>query len=135
MRDNGSERGLEDNGCTITSAIESLAEYGTCLESVWPYNTKQKNRCPSDEAYSAAAYNTIIDSLRLKINLQEMKACLAQGFPFVFGVVTFKSFNQAAKKGVVPMPKSGEETRETHGRSVGLCIRIVHPSIVLDMQC
>ena len=31
VRDEGSDENLEDEGCTITSAIESLEEFGTCL--------------------------------------------------------------------------------------------------------
>ena len=116
VRDEGSDENLEDEGCTITSAIESLEEFGTCLESIWPYNANRTNKRPSDEAYGAAENNTINDALQVKINLHEMKSCLAQGFPFVFGLKLFKSFNQAAKKGVVPMPKQGDQGRESHGR-------------------
>ena len=117
MKDGVSEEDLEDSGCTITSAIESLEESGTCLESIWPYNIKRMNKCPSDEAYSAAESNTINDALQLEIELHQMKSCLAQGFPFVFGLELYKSFDKAGKKGVVPMPKPGDKNRESHGRS------------------
>src|ERR1700722_8987761 len=32
----GQSRVLTDSGCTMTSAIEALEEFGTCLESIWP---------------------------------------------------------------------------------------------------
>ena len=111
-----SEEDLEDNGCNITNAIESLEESGTCLESIWPYDIEQVNERPSDEAYAAAESNTINDALQVDIDLDEMKSCLAQGYPFVFGLKLFKSFNQAAKKGIVPMPKQGDQGRQSHGR-------------------
>lgn len=117
IKDGESDESLEDSGCTIASAIESLEESGTCLESIWPYKVKRVNKCPSDEAYTAAENNTINDALELNIDLHEMKSCLAQGFPFVFGLELYKSFDKAAKKGVVPMPKAGDKNRESHGRS------------------
>lgn len=112
----GDEDELDDSGCTITGAIESLEESGVCLESIWPYYVKRVNKCPNDAAYSAAENNTISDALQLKIDLHEMKSCLAQGFPFVFGLELYKSFDKAAKKGIVPMPRSKEVSRESHGR-------------------
>jgi len=114
--DETDEDELDDSGCTITGAIESLEESGVCLESIWPYYVKRVNKCPNDAAYSAAENNTISDALQLKIDLHEMKSCLAQGFPFVFGLELYKSFDKAAKKGIVPMPRSGEVSRESHGR-------------------
>lgn len=111
-----SEEDLKDNGCNITNAIESLEESGTCLESIWPYDTKSVNKCPNDEAYDSAQSNTIKDALQVDIDLNEMKSCLAQGYPFVFGLRLFKSFNQATKKGIVPMPKQDDQSRESHGK-------------------
>ena len=109
-----SDRQLRDSGCSITKAIETLEETGNCLESIWPYDIKYVNHRPSDEAYDAANYSKINDALQLQVDLEEMKSSLAQGFPFVFGLKLFTSFNQAAKKGVVPMPKPGEDARGTH---------------------
>ena len=103
-------------GCTVTGAIEALEKYGVCLESIWPYDIKRVNKRPSNKAYEAAENNTITDALELKIDLHEMKPCLAQGFPFVFGLELYKSFDKAAKKGIVPMPKTGDTSRESHGR-------------------
>ncbi|CAF4774995.1 unnamed protein product, partial [Rotaria sp. Silwood2] len=42
-------------------------------------------------------------------------SCLAQGYPFVFGLELYNSIDKAAKKGIVPIPKSGETSRESHG--------------------
>lgn len=114
--DEESEEDISDSGCTVTSAIEGLEEYGTCLESVWPYRTKRVNKCPKDDAYGAAENHKITDALQVKISLHEMKSCLAQGLPFVFGLELYKSFDKAAKKGIVPAPKQGELNRSSHGR-------------------
>ena len=115
-KDEGSDENLEDSGCTVTSAIESLEESGTCLESIWPYVVKRVNKCPSQEAYQAAENSKISDALQVKIDLDEMRSCLAQGFPFVFGLELYDSFDKAEKKGVVPIPRPSDKDRDSHGR-------------------
>ena len=115
---NGMNEYIMDTGCSVTSAIEALDEFGICLESVWPYDTSAVNERPSDEAYDAAENNKLADALQVQINLNEMKTCLAQGYPFVFGVRLFESFTEAARKGVIPKSAPTEAARGEHGRFV-----------------
>ncbi|CAF1035165.1 unnamed protein product [Rotaria magnacalcarata] len=122
VKDEESDDNIDDSGCTVTSAIEALEEFGTCLESIWPYYTKRVNKCPSDAAFEEAENNKIVDALQININLDEMKSCLAQGFPFVFGLELYKSFDKADEKGIVPMPKSRETKRESHGSHAMLAV-------------
>ena len=100
----------------MTNAIEALEEFGTCLESLWPYDTSKVNQKPSKKAYEEAKQHTIKEALEVAIDLYEMKSCLAQGFPFAFGLRLFKSFDKAMRTGVVPMPHSVEKMRTSHGR-------------------
>jgi C1A family cysteine protease len=116
VKDNESGEKITDSGVTTTSAIEALEEFGTCLESIWPYDVKRVNKRPDDDAYEAAEDHKISEALKVNIDLHEMKSCLAQGFPFVFGLELYKSFDKAEKKGIVPMPKPGDKNRESHGR-------------------
>ena len=92
-----------------------MKELGTCLESVWPFKKPQLNQRPSDEAYQQGAEHKIIDSLKLNIDLCEMKSCLARGFPFVFGITIYPSFGQADATGVVPMPNASELSQPSGG--------------------
>ncbi len=100
----------------MTSAIEALEESGVCLESIWPYDISQVNTRPSDEAYQAAKPHKITQALQVNIDVNEMKSCLAQGFPFAFGLRLFTSFDQASQTGVVPMPSSSDIGRQSDGR-------------------
>ncbi|UJR16844.1 hypothetical protein I4U23_003743 [Adineta vaga] len=111
----GRSKTLTDSGCTMTSAIEALEEFGTCLESIWPYNIPDVNTRPSDRAYQEAKNHKITEALQIEINLNEMKSCLAQGFPFAFGLRLFKSFDKASTTGVVPAPNASDRTRSSHG--------------------
>jgi C1A family cysteine protease len=121
---------ITDSGCAMTDGIEALEELGVCLESIWPYDISQVNTKPSDEAYQDAKGHTITEALQVNIDLNEMKSCLAQGFPFAFGLKLFASFDKAGTTGTVPMPSSTDGSRKSDGRSdifcsEGLSINIV----------
>jgi hypothetical protein len=115
-KDDQSDGNITDSGCSLTSAIEALYEFGTCLESLWPYDISAVNTRPPQEAFQQATDHQITSALKVNIDLNEMKTCLAQGFPFAFGVKLFESFNDAAKSGVVPEPGPTDQTRGSNGR-------------------
>ncbi len=66
---------------------------------------------------------------RVAQNVNQMKGCLASGYPFVYGFTVYESFESksVAKTGVVPMPASGEnkcpETEEGFAPSPGGTVR------------
>jgi hypothetical protein len=102
----------------MANGIETLEKYGVCLESMWPYNIANLNTRPEEQIYLAADDFKITEAFQVDIDLNQMKSCLAQGFPFAFGLRLFTSFDKAAKSGVVPMPDEYEQSRESHGRLV-----------------
>jgi hypothetical protein len=102
----------------MTNGIETLAKLGVCLESMWPYIIENVNTRPEEDTYQAADHFKITEALQVDVDLNQMKSCLAQGFPFAFGLRLFTSFDKAAKSGVVPIPDEDEQNREVHGRSV-----------------
>jgi C1A family cysteine protease len=105
---------VTDSGATITNTIETLESIGCCLESTWPYDISQVNQKPSDEAYAEAPPYKISEAFQVNVDLTEMKKCLAQGFPFAFGLVLYPSYNNVQSDGIVPMPGSDEETEGGH---------------------
>lgn len=60
--------------------------------------------------YKAVSYQRVTQALN------QMRGCLAAGYPFVFGFTVYESFESAAvaKSGVVPMPKPEEGTLGGH---------------------
>ncbi|CAF3191962.1 unnamed protein product, partial [Rotaria sp. Silwood2] len=91
-------KSLHDSGCSGTSALETLKELGVCEELMQPYDTQILNKRPTDEAYEAAKNRKILDALELNLDLTEMKTCLAQSFPFVFGLNVVNSFEKYPHK-------------------------------------
>jgi C1A family cysteine protease len=49
-------------------------------------------------------------------NLNQMKGCLASGYPFAFGFTVYESFEsqQVAQTGNAPMPQPGEQVLGGH---------------------
>ena len=105
---------VKDSGVSMTNTIEALEEKGACHDEFWPYDVKKVNERPKKDAYEEGKKHTIKEAFQVKQDLFEMKACLAQGLPFAFGITLFQSFDQAKKRGVVAMPAPGEPNRKSH---------------------
>jgi hypothetical protein len=104
----------------MTDAIEALEEFGVCLESIWPYDISNVNARPNDQAYQQAVQHKINEAFQVNVDLNEMKSCLAQGFPIAFGLKLFSSFDKAAQTGVVPMPNTSDGGRQSDGRLLSI---------------
>jgi C1A family cysteine protease len=109
------ERAIEgtveaDSGAMIRDGIKTVAKQGACPEKSWPYRIARFRNKPSRTCYTEAKRHQAIEYLRLTPALGQLKGCLADGFPFVFGFAVYESFESAkvARNGHAPMPKAGE---------------------------
>ena len=115
------ERAMEgttgtDSGAQIRDGIKSVGSQGTCTESEWPYDITKFAMQPPANCYQDAPQNRALAYQRLVNNLNQMRACLASGFPFVFGMTVYESFESAAvaQSGQVPMPAPNEQSIGGH---------------------
>lgn len=99
----------QDSGAFIRDGIKSLAKQGVCPEQDWPYVISRFKKKPSASCYRTAKKHRIISYHRIN-TVDEMRACLADGSPFVFGFTVYESFESAAvaKSGVVNLPAAKE---------------------------
>jgi C1A family cysteine protease len=114
------ERALEgstdyDAGASLRDGIKSLKNDGVCSEALWPYDTKRFAQKPPQRCYTEAKKHTITSYHRIS-TLSEMLACLAEGYPFVFGFTVYESFQsaQVARSGVANMPQKKERAVGGH---------------------
>jgi hypothetical protein len=104
-----------DSGAAIRDGIKVLASQGCCMEALWPYNINRFTQKPNKNCYNQAVVHDIIQYSALH-SLNDMKTCLAQGFPFVFGFTVYSSFESdaVAKTGIMPMPLPTESCLGGH---------------------
>src|SRR4029077_17439986 len=114
------ERSIEhsvplDNGAQIRDGIKSGEKKGACAEpkgsyenppadsntNLWPPGAKPRQKPPAS-CYKDAKKFLAVSYQRVDRALSQMKGCLANGFPFVFGFTVYDSFESAevARTGV-----------------------------------
>lgn len=115
------ERAMEgtvgsDSGAQIRDGVKSVAKQGSCREEKWPYEIEDFAQKPAAACYAEGLKNQAIQYLRVGQALSQMKGCLAEGFPFVFGFTVYESFESpaVAKSGHAGMPRAKESVLGGH---------------------
>jgi C1A family cysteine protease len=115
------ERAIEgtvesDSGAMIRDGVKSVAKRGACKESSWPYEIARFRDKPGKPCYAEAKKHQAIQYMRVNQSLSQLKGCLSEGFPFVFGFAVYESFlsSKVANSGKVEMPRAGEEFEGGH---------------------
>lgn len=110
------ERAIEgtinkDGGAYIRNGMKVIAKKGVCKEDTWPYDVAKVKAKPSAQAFKEALDHQAIQYQRLSENLDNMKQCLADGYPFVFGFTIYDSFltDEVVKTGIMKMPEKTEK--------------------------
>jgi C1A family cysteine protease len=95
-----------DSGAMIRDGIKSVASDGACPEPEWPYVISKFAAQPPAKCYRDAKLDRAVSYQSILKDLNQMKGCLASGYPFIFGFTVYESFETAevAKTGHVPMP-------------------------------
>lgn len=112
-----------DNGAEIRNGIKSVNKQGVCSEEIWKYNDGKVRfkKKPLPKCYSEASAHQVLSYSRVNRNLSQMKGCLAEGFPFVFGFTVYDAFEGSAveRTGILNMP--GPDEKDLGGHAV-LCV-------------
>lgn len=104
-----------DSGASIRNGMKTMANEGICAEMRWPYDITRFTSMPVQDCYDKALTNqalaySSIDNTRLS----QLKTCIYEGFPFVFGFTVYESFMTIGADGVMPMPQPDESTLGGH---------------------
>ncbi len=122
-----------DSGAQVRDGIKSLGKQGVCPEKEWPYavgtckvlsydssgnpvydtGTKFKQK-PSASCYKDALKYEATQYQRVTNVLPQLKGCLAEGYPIVFGFTVYESFYNIGSNGIMPLPASGEQVVGGH---------------------
>lgn len=106
---------MEDGGAQVSDVVKVLCDNGVCKEVTWPYNEQLTFTAPSSQAVKEAALHKSSVYMELE-NINDMKHCIASGFPFIFGFMVYESFESdtVATTGIMPMPGPNEECLGGH---------------------
>jgi hypothetical protein len=110
----------KDEGTYLRSCIKVLQKHGTCSETTWPFDLHRIFEVPHNDAYDEATNFLIEDAYRVDVDLDSMRSCLAEGYPFTFGLELFGSFQKAGANGLIPMPDPDKEQHD--GGHAMLCV-------------
>jgi C1A family cysteine protease len=96
--------------------MKAIGAQGVCPEDMWPYDITKFTDQPPANCYQVGLQNKAIAYQRVVRDLEQMKGCLASGYPFVFGFTVYESFESqaVAKSGHAPMPERGEKVVGGH---------------------
>ena len=105
----------EDSGAMIRDGVKSLVNLGVCAEKNWPYTIGKFTVKPTAACFKAALKHQVLSYHRI-LTLQQMKQCLAEGYPFVFGFSVYEGFESAdvAKTGQLNLPTPKEKQMGGH---------------------
>jgi C1A family cysteine protease len=105
-----------DAGAQLRDGIKSVATQGDCPETEWPYVIAKFADKPTAPCYKDALKYQAVQYQRVPQILNQLKGCLASGYPFVFGFSVYESFEsaQVASDGIANLPSAKERLLGGH---------------------
>jgi C1A family cysteine protease len=109
----------EDSGASLRDGIKTISKVGVCPETGptgWPYDVTRYADRPPVECYETAKHHRAVEYRRVTQTEDQMKRCLAAGFPFVLGFVVHENFesDEVQETGVMNMPEPDEKVLGGH---------------------
>ena len=100
----------QDGGAQIHDGVQGVVTYGVIPETEWPYDITKVTTQPTPQCYTDAAKDVVTSYFSLDTDV-DIKQCLVAGFPVVFGMSVYESFESeaVANSGIVSMPKDSEQ--------------------------
>ena len=106
-----------DSGVSVREALKAFKCNGVCKEFYWPYNIDKVTSEPTRTSYERAKGNSISKYERISHHdIDQFRACLKDGCPFVFAFGVYESFYCSANQhhGKMPMPTADDKFQENH---------------------
>ena len=115
------ERAMEgtinsDAGAVIRNGFKCIAKLGVCSEDTWKYKEDKFSEKPIENAYTIALDHQVIKYMKVVQMTKQLKGCLAEGYPFVFGFTVYDSFesDEVARTGIMSLPEGNESCMGGH---------------------
>jgi C1A family cysteine protease len=103
----------EDSGATAREALKATADYGVPKDHLWPYDVSKFKDEPPKEVWDNASSHQSLSYFRLEQSSDDLIGCLADGYPFTFGMKIYQSFIDFQKAAmfniIIPRPDTTKE--------------------------
>lgn len=97
-----------DSGTTIRNALKAYAHNGACAEREWPFLKRDITRRPTKTCYQVSTAFPV-SYRRIPQQLDDLRAALAQGHAFIFGIQAYgQPFTEAAKTATLRLPRKSD---------------------------
>jgi C1A family cysteine protease len=95
-----------DTGARLADAVRSVVELGVCPEDLWSYELDLLTAEPPEQCYAVAAEHRFPGVVQIVSSLENVKRCLTDSIPVVFGLTVHNSFlnSDVSETGRVPLP-------------------------------
>jgi len=113
-----------DSGAVIRDGFTSVNTLGVCPETEWPYDGTPADRTthmwpagavaaerPPQNCYNDAIKDLATEYMAVQQDLDQMRGCVAAGYPFVVGFQVYESFEKPGPDGdgMLSMPDTSSE--------------------------
>ena len=110
--------GVVGTNCAVPlrDGFRTISRVGACPEALWPYLVRRFRRHPAPRCYRASQLHRAIAYYRIRRAVSQLRACLAEGFPFVMALAVHQSMmgRQVRRTGIVPVPTRRDPVRGGH---------------------
>lgn len=105
-----------DSGALIRNGFKTISKQGVCDEVLWKYDVSKFKLKPPVICYSEALKHRDVEYQRVSQTLNQMKSCLAEGFPIVVGFTPYETFEgkEIARTGILNLPSAHEQKLGGH---------------------
>jgi C1A family cysteine protease len=100
----------------LRDGFRTIAKIGACPEPLWPYLVRRFRRHPAPPCYHQSQLHRAIAYYRIRRAVSQLRACLAEGYPFVMALAVHQSMmsRQVRRSGFVPVPTRRDPLRGGH---------------------
>ena len=105
-----------DSPVPLRDGYRTVVKAGACPEAMWPYAPRRFRRPPTPACFRAARRYRALAYYRIRRSLVQLRACLAERYPFVMAIAVHASMMGRAvrRTGMVPMPTRRDPLRGGH---------------------
>jgi len=101
---------------SLRDGYRTVTKVGACPEAMWPYLVRRFRAIPPARCFRSAQRRRAIAYYRIRRSVSQLRACLAEGFPFVLAIAVHASMmgRDVRRTGIVPMPTHHDRIRGGH---------------------